>query len=404
MSAPLEGIRIIDWTIWQQGPAATAMLGDLGAEVIKIEDRVGGDPSRGIMKLMGASVGVAGRNFFFETHNRNKKSIIIDLSKEKGKQIVYELVRKSDVFVQSLRPGVAKRMRLDYQTLSEHNPKLIYANISGLGPKGPEAETPVIDPIGQARCGIMMAVGEPDMPPLMTQGAISDQMGAIVGAYSVLAALLVRERTGVSQEVSTSILGSMIALQGMNVGASLILGCQLPKYSRTKAGNPLTNHYCCGDGKWLMLGMWQGDRYWHDFCQITGIQELANDPKFANLQARSQNAEELCSILSKLFASKPRDEWLRILKQNEDFMFGPINNVNDLVNDPQVLANDYIIDYDHPAFGKIKMVGFPVEFEKTPARVERPAPEFGQHTEEVLTQILGYSREEISRLKDEEVI
>ena len=182
MAMPLEGIRIIDWTIWQQGPLSTTMLGDLGAEVIKIENRAGGDPGRGVMSLGGFDLADQ-PNFYFEANNRNKKSITLDLSKPEGREVVHRLVAESDVFVQNFRKGVAARLELDYETLRKHNPMLIYGSATGYGPKGPDSGEPSFDLLGLARSGMMMAAGEPDMPPLSIAGAVADQMGGIMLAY-----------------------------------------------------------------------------------------------------------------------------------------------------------------------------------------------------------------------------
>jgi crotonobetainyl-CoA:carnitine CoA-transferase CaiB-like acyl-CoA transferase len=400
---PLEGIRVIDWTIWQQGPVCSAMLGDLGAEVIKIEERERGDPGRGMLKMSGVSL--ADRpNFYFEANNRNKKSLTLDLKKPVAREIVYGLVTKADVFVQNFRLGVADRLGLDYDTLRRHNPRLIYASATGYGPEGPEAADPSFDQLGLARSGIMLAVGEPDMPPLQIAGGIADQMGAIMLAYGVLAALLARERFGVGQQVDASHLGSMTFLQGLSVAARLMMGFAIPRMPRKYAANPLWNHYCCGDGKWICLGMLQPDRYWADFCRALGRSELAQDERFVNLKARAANAGAAVEALDEIFATKPRDEWINILRAGGDFIFTVVNSVDELPDDPQVRANDYVVDFDHPQFGKTQVVGIPVRLRETPGRVRSPAPEFGQHTEEVLTDLLGYSWEQIAVLKDQEVI
>src|SRR5215475_408353 len=205
MPMPLEGIRVLDWTIWQQGPVSTMMLGDLGAEVIKLEERVGGDPGRGVMSIGGTMTGVSGqRNYYFEVNNRHKKSVTLNLKTPEAKEIVYKLVEKSDVFVQNFRKGVAGKLGLDYQTLSKYNPQLIYASATGYGPDGPDSGEPSFDYMGLARSGIMKAVGEPDMAPLSSTGGIADQMGAIMLAYGVITALFARERYGVGQEVDSS--------------------------------------------------------------------------------------------------------------------------------------------------------------------------------------------------------
>jgi len=379
------------------------MLGDLGAEVIKIEEREGGDPGRGMLKLSG--VDLSDRpNFYFEANNRNKKSLTLDLKKPEAKEIVYKLAAKSDVFVQNYRHGVAARLGLDYATLRAHNSKLIYASATGYGPEGPEAADPSFDQLGLARSGIMMAVGEPDMPPLQIAGGIADQMGAIMLAYGVMTALLARERFGVGQQVDASHLGSMAFLQGLSLSARLMMGFAIPRMPRKFQANPLWNHYQCGDGRWICLGMLQPDRYWADFCRVVGRPELATDERFADLRVRAANAGAAIELLDAVFATKPLAEWMSMLRAGGDFIFCQVNAVDDLPNDPQVQANQYVIDFAHPRFGATQVMGIPVRLRETPGSVRRPAPEFGEHTEEILTALLGYSWEQIAELKERDVI
>jgi CoA:oxalate CoA-transferase len=404
MRGPLDGIRVLDWTIWQQGPVCSAMLGDLGAEVIKIESRDGGDPGRGLLRMSGLDLG-ARPNFYFEANNRNKKSIALDLKKPAAREVVYRLAAVSDVFVQNFRHGVAARLELDAATLRRRNAKLVYASATGYGPHGPDAGEPSFDHLGLARSGIMLAAGEPEMPPLAIAGGVADQMGAIMLAYGVLAALLARERLGVGQDVDASHLGSMLMLQGLSVSAKLMMGFAIPRLARKRAGNPLWNHYCCADGKWLALAMLQPDRYWAQFARAIDRPELASDPRFAELRARAQNAEACVARLDEAFAERPRAEWLRVLRDSPgDFIFTVVNSVDELPDDPQVRANDYVVDFDHPSYGKTAMIGMPVRLSETPGGIRLPAPEFGQHTEQVLTELLDYSWDEVAALRADEVI
>lgn len=403
MRQPLEGIRVLDWTIWQQGPVCSVMLGDLGAEVIKIESRDGGDPGRGMLRLNG--IDLSDRpNFYFEANNRNKKSLTLDLKKPAALEIVYQLVAKSDVFVQNFRHGVAERIGLGYEALRAHNPKLIYASATGYGPLGPEAGDPSFDQLGLARSGMMLAAGEPDAPPQQIAGGVADQMGAIMMAYGVMTALLARERFGVGQKVDASHLGSMTFLQGLSVSARLMMGGAIPRMPRKSATNPLWNHYCCGDGQWLCLGMLQPDRYWSDFVRALGRPELADDPRFATMMDRMMNASAAIAILDEIFATRPRAEWIPILRGGGDFIFTVVNSVNDLPDDPQIQANRYVEDFDHPSFGPTKVVGLPIGLSETPGSIRTPAPELGQHTEEILTELLGYSWEQVSSWRDDGVI
>jgi crotonobetainyl-CoA:carnitine CoA-transferase CaiB-like acyl-CoA transferase len=399
----LDGIRVIDWTIWQQGPVASAMLGDLGADVIKIEERVGGDPGRGVARMAGIDLATR-PNFYFEANNRNKRGITLNLKKPEALEIVYGLVAKSDVFVQNFRKGVADRIGLGYETLRQHNARLIYGSATGYGKQGPESGDPSFDYLGLARSGIMLAAGEPDMPPLAIAGGVADQMGAVMLAYGILAALIARERFGVGQQVDASHLGSMMWLQGLSVAARLMMGFAIPRQSREAAVNPLWNHYRCEDGRWLALGMLQPDRQWVDFCRAIGAPEAAEDPRYKTMPERAGNAMEIIAMLDRIFATKPCAEWVRILRAGGDFIFTPLNGVDDLPDDPQVRANDYVATFEHPAHGPTQVVGLPVGLSETPGAIERAAPEFGQHTEEILTELLGYSWDDVARLKDEEVI
>ena len=403
MPMPLDGIRVIDWTIWQQGPVASLMLGDLGADVIKIEERVGGDPGRGVLKAQGLDLRDR-PNFYFEANNRNKRSLTVDLKKPEGVAIVQRLAERADVFVQNFRKGVAGRLGLDAATLRARNPRLVYASASGYGPEGPESGAPSFDYLGLARSGIMYSCGEPDDDPLAIAGGIADQMGAIMLAYGVVTALLARERTGRGQEVDASHLGSMAWLQGLGLSARLMLGRALPRQPRRFATNPLWNHYRCGDGLWLALSMLQPDRYWERFCAVLEIPEAAADPRFKTMLDRMMNAGECIALLDQVFARRPRAEWLRRLASGGDFIYSIINSVDDLPDDPQMQANGYVTAFEHPAFGPTQVVGLPVRLSETPGSIRLPAPEFGQHTEEILTEVLGYSWEEIGRLREEEVI
>jgi crotonobetainyl-CoA:carnitine CoA-transferase CaiB-like acyl-CoA transferase len=400
---PLEGIRVVDWTIWQQGPVASAMLGDLGADVIKVEERVGGDPGRGILRAQGLDL-TDRPNFYFEANNRNKRSIAVDVKKPEGREIVQRLADRADVFVQNFRQGVAARLGLDAATLRARNPRLVYASATGYGPEGAESGAPSFDYLGLARSGIMYACGEPDDEPLAIAGGIADQMGAVMLAYGVLAALLVRERTGRGQEVDASHLGSMAWLQGLGLAARLMLGRALPRQSRRFATNPLWNHYRCADDRWLALSMLQPDRYWAKFCDVLEIPEAATDDRFATMMPRMMNCGECITLLDQVFARRPRAEWMTRLAGGGDFIFSIVNAVDDLAEDPQVLANGYVTTFPHPTFGPTQVVGVPVRLSETPGSLRHPAPEFGQHTEEVLTDVLGYSWDDVARLRAADAI
>jgi CoA:oxalate CoA-transferase len=252
--------------------------------------------------------------------------------------------------------------------------------------------------------GVMLAAGEPDMPPCAIVGGPADQMGAIMLAFGVMTALYARERFGVGQQVDASLLGSMTWLQGLNLAARLVLGGAMPRASRTWTFNPLWNHYRCADDRWIALGMLQPDRYWKDFCLAIGADAAATDPRFADMQARLAHGSEAIQAIAVELEKRPLDEWVAILRSKGEFIFSPVKSVGDLPDDPQIVANDLILDVEHPAFGTMKAIGMPFQLSETPGSVRRVAPEFGQHTEEVLLEELGYSWDDVARLKEEEVI
>lgn len=405
MNMLLQGIRVIDWTVFQQGPVATLMLGDLGADVIKIEELGKGDPGRGMAAVMDVPVALAGkRNAYFESNNRNKKSIALDLKKPKAKEIVYKLVGKSDVFVQNFRKGVAERLNLDYETLCKYNPKLIYAEATGYGLNGPDSALPCYDPAAQARSGFLHSLALGDECPPLVPGGLADQMGATILAYGIVSALLGRERFGIGQKVECSLLSSIGWLQGLNVQIHLFTGAHRPGRQQKEAANPLFNIYRCTDGKWLLLCLMQSDRHWPDFCQAIQHSELEKDVRFATSKERRKNRSVLIAMLDEVFRTKSCAEWLSILKEYKDFVYEPVNAISDFVNDPQVIANKFITDFEHPTLGAVKMVNVPVNLSRTPGNIRAPAPECGQHTEEVLTEICGYTWDDVAQLKDEGVI
>lgn len=407
MPGPLDGIRVLNWSQFTPSSAGY-MLGDLGADVIKIEHPTQGDAYRGMGAMYGEAMSMpGGRHAGFEAANRNQRSITLDLKQDAGRQLLYSLAEKSDVFYTNYTATVARKLRVDYETLSQKSPMLVYATSSTYGPEGPWAERRGFDQTAQARSGLMFCMGDRDFPePVQTVSGIADTMGATVLAMGILSALLARERQGFGQKVDASLLGSMLHLQTMGIGVTSFRGKSWTRHSRKRTRNPLTNHYRCADDKWLLFSEIQADRFWPEFCQALDLDELTEDARFATaMGGRREHASELIEILDRRLATKPRDEWVRIFEERKaPFAYSPVQDYYDVLNDPQVLANDYVIEMDHPAAGKVKAMGYPWRFSKTPAKVTREAPEFGQHTEEVLQELLGINWDEIAALKQQGVI
>ncbi len=400
---PLAGIKILDWTQWQLGPVAAAMLADLGADVIHIEHYVTGDPGRGLLTQDFSDL-PNGKTSYFEVNNRGKRSITLNLQKNEGREVVYRLVKKADVFMHNYRPGIPEKLKVDYDTLRQYNPKLIYAAASGFGVKGPEATDGALDLVGSARSGISTLLGNADDPGIPHYGGLGDQAGAIMTAYGIIAALLARERFGIGQKVDTSMLMSMISWQALMLGKGFYLKKPTVQQNRISARNPLWNYYKCKDGRWMVLAMLQSQRYWPDVCKALEVEPLINDPRFKDANLRETNCCELISQFDRAFGLKSADEWNKIFKNGFDIISAPVQSMNDLAFDPQVIANDYIIDYNHEVLGPVKVVGLPISLSETPGKVNAEAPEFGQHTEEVLMEMGGFTWEEITELREKEVI
>jgi CoA:oxalate CoA-transferase len=405
VSMPLEGIHAIEWAQAANGPMIGVQLGWMGADVIKVEERGVGDMTRGATELGGVPMALrGGANLNHEDANRNKRSITLDLKKKEGKALLYKLIEKADIFFTNYNKTTATKLGLDYATLSRYNPRIIYCSNSGFGSKGPDKDKRCFDPLGQARSGLMASFGDPDGDPSLIVGFACDILGATVATYGILAALVARERLGIGQEIDTSILASGMWLNQSNLSAALWLGRNRKKWSRFTSNNPLTNHYKCKDGKWIELSEVQSDRFWHEFCQIMGIEALEHDPLFADSRKRAENRVEAVRKLDEVFVTKTRQEWMRLYEERGvRFAYTPLNECNEVAADPQVIANDYIIDAEHPVLGKVKLVNFPIQFSKTPAQSKSSAPECGQHTEEVLLEN-GYSWEQIAELKSQEII
>ncbi|MCH8061929.1 MAG: CoA transferase [Chloroflexi bacterium] len=400
---PLDGLRVIDWTMWQFGPVSTMMLADLGAEVIKVES-LDGDHARQFHRVSGASSMLPeGLNAYFESLNRQKFSIALDLKSPRGTEIMYKLVKKSDVFVQNFRQGVAERLGLGYEDLKKQNSQIVYGSASGYGPKGPDSGKPAFAYTGEARSGSLWWAGPNDGRPYNLQ-SVADQAAGIMLSYGVLGALMARERFGFGQKVDVSHLGSMMWLGGNRNGMALLSGNEPRRQDRSSARNPLWNAYQCKDDKWIAFSMNQSDRYWPDFCKAIDRPDLPEDERYDNMDARTENREELIKLLDVIFLTKTREEWGKAMDVTGGIIWERVQDIWDLPNDPQVIENNYIVDFDHPVLGPTKYLQTPVGYSATPLSTRKSAPIHGEDTERILVEVLDYTWEDVESLHDEGVI
>ena len=398
---PLDGLRVIDWTMWQFGPVSTMMLADMGAEVIKVES-LDGDHGRSVGRSVGLDSTLPnGASAFFEGLNRQKLGIAVNLKTPEGVEIMYKLAVKSDIFVENFRKGVAERLSLGYEDLIKHNENIIYASASGYGPKGPDAGKPAFALTAEARSGALWWIGPPDDTP--HQLDIADQSAAVMLSYGILGAIVARERFGFGQKVDVSHLGSMVWARGMQNQISLLVEKEYQRFDRTQPGNVLWNYYRCGDGRWIAFSMGQ-ERYWLPFCSVVGRPDLIDDSRFNTMERRYENRRELVELLDAHFLTRTSAEWEESLRGNSDIIWERVQRNLDLPSDHQVVANDYIVQYNHPAIGLSNWLQTPVNYSKTPLSTRKMAPALGENTEETLVDLLGYTWDDIVALKDKNVI
>ena len=391
---PLTGIKVLDFTRAFVGPSCTQVLGDMGADVDKVESIGYGDFSRHSEVFEETN----GEGAAFLSLNRNKRSICIDLGRPEGKEIVLKLVDKCDVVVQNFRPDVMTRLGLDYEVLNQRNPSIIYASGSGYGLTGPYNKKGGQDLVAQAISGITWLSGEPGGPPVPGGAPVGDLIAGMLLVQGVLAALLHRERTGEGQEVSASILDGLLTPHTERATAYLATGRQPPKAKR-----PLYNFYPTKDDKLVEISGRFGGNALPDVCEVLGLPDLSQDERFnTNDKMNYENGAELEVILSERFLTKTRDEWIKALDE-KDVLCGPVYAYNEVFTDPQVLHNEMLLEFDHPRAGKVRTVGMPVKFTKTPSELGLPPPMLGQHTDDILRG-LGYSDQDIESLRDSEVV
>lgn len=395
MEQALEGIKVLDFSQLLQGPYATQMMGDLGADVIKIERNGTGDIYRGMTFF---NKWIAGdESPCFMAWNRNKRSIAIDIKSEEGKAIIYKLAKDADVIMENFRPGVMERLGYGYEDFKKINPRIIYCSASGWGADGPYLSRPGQDLLVQSVSGAITTSGKKSDGPVAIGTALCDQVNGLNSVYAILAALFYRERTGKGQEIKTNLLSSAIAFQMQDFFAIQNLGTSFER-PESKIGHPGNGApfgtYKTSDG-FISIAM----SPWVKLVEALGDKTLLeyNDP-----QVLYQKRDYIHSLVEAITVTKSTEEWLEIML-GLDIWVAQVNSQRQVEYDPQVIHNNTFVEVEHPKAGKVKLTNIPFTMSETPGQIKRPSPLLGQHGEEILSE-LGMSREEIQELKDKNII
>jgi formyl-CoA transferase len=393
---PLDGIRVLDLTRVLAGPYCTMFLGDLGAEVVKVEQPGVGDDTRGWGPPF-----TGGESAYFLCVNRNKKSVTIDLKSKEGVALLRRLAERADVLIENFRPGTMERLGLGEKDLRVTSPRLIYASLSGFGADGPMSDAPGYDLIVQAWGGLMSITGPADGEPSKVGVAIIDLVAGLMVGKSIAAALFAREKLGVGQKIDTSLLEAEVACL-INVGSNYLVEGNIPRrWGNAHPSIVPYQSFKTADG-YLVIGV-ASEGIWRRFCQAIGRAEWADDSRFEKNSNRVENRFLLIGLLVEIFLSRSTDEWLKLLNSAE-VPCAPVQTVDQVFKAPQVLHREMLVQVEHPTAGTVPMAGIPVKFSATPASVRLPPPLLGQHNEEVLESWLGMNDKEISELKRKTVI
>ena len=402
MAGPLAGIRVVEIGQEIQGPYAALYLADMGADVVKVENRETGDLSRWLRAdtfFPGIRAGHVSP--YFLAMNRGKRSITLDLKKDGGREILNKLLARADVLLTNYRPGVLERLGFGYEDLSVRHPRLVWAQGSGWGPKGPWMQRPSRDTLAQAAGGLMAKTGLPEDPPLAAGAAVADTNGALALATSVLAALFVRERTGKGQKVGASIYGTVIAMQAFELAFASFSGKEPKRAGRAhQLLHGVWGAFRTKDGWLCLAGV--DDKRWPRFCTILGIEHLRDDPECDNQTRNFYGEEKIQKVLDEVFPTRTTAQWLAALNE-ADILATPVASYKDILESEQARVNGYLTTIRHPEVGEVTLAGTPISMEATPLEPKGTPPEHGQHTEEILLE-LGYDWEEIAKLRAAEAV
>lgn len=402
MKQILAGVRVVEVAQWWFVPAAGAVLADWGADVLKIEHPISGDPQRGLM-TSGLVPDTGGVNFMVEQPNRGKRSIGIDLNQPAGLEVLHRLLETADVFLTNFLPAARRRLKIELEDIRAVNPKIIYVRGHGQGARGPDMEKGGYDAASfWCRGGICSALTPPGAEtPVMQRAAFGDSIGGLALAGGIAAALFRRERTGEPSLVDLSLLGTAIWIMAPDIIATKLLSGAMPMFTRADAPNPIVNSYRTKDGRWLFLNMLQPDRFWPDLCRRIGHPELIEDERFRDGMSRFMNRTACVRLLDEIFASRTLDEWRSALADAEG-VWAPMQTAMELHDDAQATANNYLLPVERGDGSSFTLVSNPLQFDET-APTLRPAPDLGQHTEEVLLD-LGMSWDDLAKYKEKGAI
>lgn len=391
MQLPLEDVKVLDLTHALAGPYCSTMLADFGAQVIKLEPPGAGDIARGWgVPLKG------GETSYFVTLHRNKRGVAIDLKHPRGKELFFALVERCDVVIENYRVGALKKLGLDYEAARRRNPGIIYCSISGFGQNGPYRDRAALDLILQAESGMISVTGEPGTTGTRAGVSIADLTAGMLLAYGVTLALRVKERTGEGQQVDISMLEGQLSLLSTSI-ANYFADGEIPRPMGTAYPVVVPYQTFRTSTQDIAIAI-AGEKLWRKFCPVIGCPELAEDPRYRTTTDRMRNRDTLIPRLQEVFLTKSYAEWEPLLLEN-DIPAGAINNIAQAVEHPQVKARQALVEVNHPRVGKVRVVGSPVRMSKTPARKPTPSPLLGEHTREVLRELLGMSAAEIEALE-----
>lgn len=394
MKFPLENIKVLDLTRVLAGPYSTMVLGDLGADIIKIEMPVTGDDARHFGPYMGSE------SAYFMSLNRNKRSMTLDLKAEKGKELFFEMIKEVDVVVENFRPGTMEKLGLGYEVLEKINPKLIYAASSGYGHTGPYSKRPAYDAVVQAMGGLMSITGEEGGKATRVGTSVGDITAGLFTTIGILAALNSRNETGKGQKVDVAMLDCQVAILENAIARYVVTG-DIPKPGGNKHPSIVPfEPFDTLDGE-IMIAI-GNDALWVKFCKLINMPSLSEDERFVTNPLRNDNYKELKPILVEEIKKKTTEEWQEIL-DNGGIPNGPINTVDKVLADPQVIAREMIMEIDHPISGKLKVPGIPIKLSDTPGEIRMTSPLLGQHTDEILKELLNYDDKKIAELKNEDI-